>query len=83
MHGAMIVSIVFGGIVLALAVLGATLLLAIKLIKGGSSRTDPNRLSEDEKLIRQLDDGLSRLEQRVEALETILSDQPREKDVHQ
>ena len=82
MHGAIIVSIVFGGIVLALAVLGATLLLAIKLIKGGTSRPDPNRLRDEQKLLQEIDTGLSRLEQRVEALETILLDQQKEKDGH-
>jgi hypothetical protein len=82
MPGAIVVSIVFGAIVLALAVLGATLLLAIKLIKGGASRTDPKRFRDEEKLFQEIDTGLSRLEQRVEALETILSDQNKEKDGH-
>ena len=82
MPGAIIVSIVFGGIVLALAVLGATFLLAIKLIKAGTSRTGPNPVRDEEKLLQEIDTGLSRLEQRVEALETILLDQRKEKDGH-
>ena len=82
MPGAIIVSIVFGGIVLALAVLGATFLLAIKLIKAGTSRAGPNQVEDNERLLQEIDTGLSRLEQRVEALETILLDQHKEKDGH-
>jgi hypothetical protein len=38
MQGALIATIVFGGIVLALAIIGSTILMAIKILKGGLSR---------------------------------------------
>ena len=74
MEGAVIVSIVFGGIVLALAIIGGTLLLAIKILKGGISRKDQQRQAEEARLIQEIYQGFSRMEGRVEALETILLD---------
>jgi phage shock protein B len=77
MEGAMIVSIVFGGIVLALAIIGGTLLLAIKILKGGISRKDQHRQAEEARLIQEIYQGFARMEGRVEALETILLDRER------
>ena len=37
MHAALILSIIFGGTVLALAIIGSTILMAIKILKGGIS----------------------------------------------
>ena len=71
MKEALIVAIVFGSFVLIPAVIGGTILLSIKLLKGGTSRKDQ---AEDSKIIQQIYQGLSRMEDRVEALETILLD---------
>jgi len=38
MHSVLVVAIVFGGIVLALAIIGSTILMAIKILRGGFSR---------------------------------------------
>jgi len=72
MKEALIVAIVFGSFVLIPAVIGGTILLSIKLLKGGTSRKDQ---AEDSKIIQQIYQGLSRMEDRVEALETILPGQ--------
>ena len=77
MHGAFIVAIVFGGIVLALAIVGSTILMAIKIIRGGLSREGRDRQTEEVRMIQQIYQGLSRMEERVEALETILLEQER------
>ena len=74
MHAVFIVAIVFGGIVLALAVVGGTILMAIKLRHGGLSRTDQKKQAEEARMIQEIYQGLSRMEERVEALETILMD---------
>lgn len=74
MEGAVFISIVFGGIVLALAIIGGTLLLAIKILKGGISRKDQHKQSEEARLIQEIYQGFSRMEERIEALETILLD---------
>ena len=78
MQGAAIVSIVFGGLVLALAIIGGTILMAIKILKGGISRKDQNNKAEEARLIQEIYQGFARMEERVEALETILLDQDRE-----
>ena len=65
-------AIVFGSIVLALAIIPGAILLAIKFIRGGQSAGDQ---AEEAKMIQEIYKGLSRIEERVEALETILLDQ--------
>ena len=72
MKEALIVAIVFGSFVLIPAVIGGTILMSIKLLKGGTSRQDQ---AEDSKIFKEIYQGLSRMENRVEALETILLDQ--------
>ena len=72
MKEALIVAIVFGSFVLIPAVIGGTILMSIKLLKGGTSRRDQ---AEDSKIIQEIYQGLSRMEERVEALETIMMDQ--------
>ena len=77
MKEALIVAIVFGSFVLIPLVIGGTIVISIKLLKGGTSRKDQ---AEDSKIIQEIYKGLSRMEERVEALETILLD--REKEGH-
>ena len=72
MKEALIVAIIFGSIVLIPAVIGGTILMSIKLLKGGASSQDQ---AEDSKIIQEIYQGLSRMEKRVESLETILLDQ--------
>jgi len=72
MKEALIVAIIFGSFVLIPAVIGGTILMSIRLLKGGASRKDR---AEDSKIIQEIYQGLSRMEDRVEALETILLDQ--------
>jgi phage shock protein B len=72
MKEALIVAIVFGSFVLIPAVIGGTILMSIKLLKGGTTRKDQ---AEDSKIIQVIYQGLSRMEERVEALETILLEQ--------
>ncbi len=79
MHSAVIVAIVFSGIVLALAVIGGTLLMAIKILKGGVSRKSQKYQTEEARMIQEIFQGLSRMEERVESLETILLEREKEK----
>ena len=72
MKEVLIVAIVFGSIVLALAIIPGAILLAIKFIRGGQSAGDQ---AEEAKMIQEIYTSLSRMEERVEALETILLDQ--------
>jgi phage shock protein B len=71
MNQVLIVAIIFGSIVLVPAIIGGTIVVSIKLIKGKSSRKDQ---ADDSKVIQEIYQGLSRMEERIEALETILLD---------
>jgi phage shock protein B len=77
MHAALILAIIFGGSVLALAIIGSTVLMAIKIIKGGFSRKGQKFQADETKMIQEIYQGLSRMEERVEALETIILDRDR------
>lgn len=77
MDAALIMAIIFGGSVLALALIGSTLLMAIKIIKGGVSRKEQRLQSNEAKMIQEIYKGLSRMEDRVEALETIILERER------
>ena len=58
-----------------IAILGGILVAVIKLLKGerGSSGA---MSAEEARLMQELHQGLERMEQRIEALETILLDHP-------
>lgn len=75
MQGALIVAIMFGSIVLALAIIGSTILMAIRIIKGGVTKKQQAREAEEARTIQEMFQHLSRMERRIEALETILLDQ--------
>ena len=80
MQGAFITAIVFGGIVLSLTVIGATILMGIRLIRDGVSKNHRQQETEDTKTIQTLYRELSRFEERVDALETILLDRKKGAD---
>ncbi len=74
MTGVLIVGIVFGSIVAMFAIIFGYILLG-KTIKSGGSFSQSEQLNADEtRLIQEIHQGLSRMEDRVNALETILLD---------
>ncbi|UCF83193.1 MAG: phage-shock protein [Desulfobacteraceae bacterium] len=77
MSAVLILIIIFGGSILALAIIGSTILMAIKIMKGGLSRKGQKLETDEAKVIQQIYQGLSRMEERVEALETIILDRER------
>ncbi|MDZ7581126.1 MAG: phage-shock protein [Deltaproteobacteria bacterium] len=82
MQAAFFTAVVFGGISLALAVIGVTILLGIRLIKGGLLRKDRQNDAEDAGMIQEMYQKLNRMEERVDSLETILFDRSRGKTDH-
>jgi phage shock protein B len=73
MHGVLIVGIVFSSVIMGLVVVGGTILLAIRFIKGGGvSKRDRKVKAEEAAMIQDIYKGLVKMEERVEALETIL-----------
>lgn len=77
MSAVSIVAIVFGGSVLALAIIGSTILMAINILKGGLSRKGRESQAKEARMIQEIHQGLSRMEERLEALETIILDRER------
>ncbi|UCG12069.1 MAG: phage-shock protein [Deltaproteobacteria bacterium] len=73
-----IVALVFFAPIIALAVIGATVLIAARIIKGEGPRRDKPQQTEEARTIQEVHQGLSRMEERVEALETILLDRAKE-----
>jgi phage shock protein B len=72
MHQVLIVAIVFGSIIIALAIIPATILFAIKIFRGSVSANSRGLADEEAKMIQEIYHGLTRMEARVEALETLL-----------
>jgi phage shock protein B len=71
MTSVFIVAIIFGSIVLAVAVIGGTILMAMRM-RHGMGRAGREGETEEARMIQEIYHGLSRLEERVEALETLL-----------
>lgn len=78
MHDVAIVAIALGSTLIILAIIPVTILLIIRLFKGGISRSDRKKQAEEAKMIQEIYQGMSRMEERVEALETILLDREKE-----
>jgi len=74
MSAVLIVLIVFAGLVLSLAVVGGTILMTIRLRQGGLSRKDRKEQMNEAEMIQEIYSGLSKMEKRIDALETILMD---------
>jgi phage shock protein B len=72
MHQVLITAIVFGSIIIALAIVPVTILYAIKIIKGGLSDNRRGLADQEAKMIQEIYHGLNLMEERVEALETLL-----------
>ena len=77
MNSVFIVAIVFGGVVLALAIIGSTILIGIRIVKGGVSRKGQAYQADETRVIQEIYQGLSKMEERIDALETILLDRER------
>ena len=77
MEGPFIVMIVFGSIVLVLAVIGSAILMGLKILKGGVSQKGQKMQADEAKIIQEIYQGLARMEERVESLETILLERER------
>lgn len=82
MTGALIVGISIGGVILFFATFGLIIIGIIRAAKtGGLSKKEKQTQTEETKMIQDIYYGLSKMEERVEALETILIERQR-KDFH-
>ena len=67
-----ILMIIFGSLVLILGAICGTIIFAMKIRHGGLSARSREVQGEETRMIQEIYQGLSRMETRVEALETIL-----------
>ncbi len=63
---------VFAMIVLVVAVICSTILIGLKIIRGGASPKSQKDHADEARMIQEIYQGLARMEERVESLETIL-----------
>jgi len=77
MHGALILSIIFGGAIIILTIIGSTVLMGIKILKGGVSKKGQRIMDDEARMIQEIYSNMSKMEERVEALETLILDRDR------
>lgn len=78
MHGIMSIGFFIGGAILLIATLGLVLIGIIRAAKtGGISKKDRQIHAEETKMIQDIFSGLSKMEERIETLETILIERQR------
>ncbi len=73
MHSISILAVIFGLIIAIMTILCGTLLMAIRL-KGSVSKKNQKHNADEAATIQELHKGLARMEERTEALETLLLD---------
>lgn len=74
MNSVIIVAIVFGSILTFAALICGTILTIVKIRSSGLSRHGGNSKSEEARIIQEIYQGLTEMEERIETLETILMD---------
>lgn len=73
MMGAFIVAVSIGGIILFFATIGLIVIGIIRAAKtGGLSKKDKQAQAEETRMIQDIYHGLTKMEERIETLETIL-----------
>lgn len=71
----MLIPIVAIFTVIGLPIICVTILIAIRLHRGGNRTRDRVQWEEETRLMQEMHDDLARMETRIEALETILMEQ--------
>ena len=61
------------------AIIGGLAIAALKILKGGHNRATREQLKEETRLVQEIHGQLLRMEERIEALETLVIDREREK----
>ena len=72
MNAVVIVSVVFGSIVAIAGLICATVILLMRMRHSGLTKAGKEAGSQEARMIQEIYQGLNRMEERIEALETIL-----------
>jgi phage shock protein B len=75
MTAALILLVIFGSIITMIAMVLGFILLLTRFRKGGTIGRGEQAQTNETRLIQEIHQGLARMEERVNALETILFDQ--------
>lgn len=79
MSGVFIAIIIVGGSILALVILGLIIIGIIRAAKtGGLSKNEKDVRAEETRMIQDIYNAMPKIEERVEALETILIERGRQ-----
>lgn len=74
MQGFCFLGFMFAGGLVFLAIVCGAILMIIRMVKGGLSPDEKDEKSEETRMIQEIYQGLYQMEERVDALETILMD---------
>lgn len=80
MRALLMITVIFACIVLSLSAVGGVIYLFIRLLQGGISAEARMIRSQEAGMIQEIYQGLARMEERVEALETILLDKEQNRE---
>jgi phage shock protein B len=80
MTSVLVVALVFGSILTFAALICGTILALAKMRQSGLSKGTKNSRTDEAKIIQEIYQGLSKMEERIEALETILMDSQDKKE---
>ncbi|WP_163337212.1 phage-shock protein [Desulfopila sp. IMCC35008] len=80
MTSVLVVALIFGSILTFAALICGTILALAKMRQSGLSKGTKNSRTDEAKIIQEIYQGLSKMEQRIEALETILMDSQDKKE---
>lgn len=72
-----IVAIIAGSTVILVAILGSFFLATLRILKGGGKNARRGVDPDEAKLMQEIHQGLQKMEDRVESLETLLIEQAR------
>ena len=72
----LVMGVVALGMLIPLAIIIGGVVIVMKLIGGSRSGSDRRQQAEETRMIQDMHRSLSRMEERVEAMETILVDAP-------
>ena len=80
--GVDIIAVVMGAAIVLLALFGIIFLGALKILKGGGKHSRRGIDPEEAKLMQEIYQGLQKMEDRVESLETLLIEQSKMREEH-
>jgi phage shock protein B len=73
------VVVVLGVVLIFFGFISSTIVILVKILKGGASKTVQKGHTDEARMIQEIYQGLARMEERVESLETILMERERPK----